>query len=99
MNRLHSYIEENLMNKKWLAMWKGPYDGSTCHTVDILVEVLIVFNYGTQFLCPDTFVMKELAWSHEIRKDFCGLDDMTVCGPTYPTFQVGGNKLDFWLCC
>ena len=27
------------MNKKWLALWKGPYNGSFRRTVDILVEV------------------------------------------------------------
>jgi len=38
------------MNKKWLAMWKGPYDGSAYKTVDILVEVchiLIPFQKKT----------------------------------------------------
>ncbi|CAK8674547.1 unnamed protein product [Clavelina lepadiformis] len=39
LSQVHCYLEENLMNKKWLALWKGPYNGHFRTTVDILVEV------------------------------------------------------------
>nr|XP_039270476.1 testicular spindle-associated protein SHCBP1L-like [Styela clava]XP_039270477.1 testicular spindle-associated protein SHCBP1L-like [Styela clava] len=39
LNRVHTYIEERLMGRKWLALWRGTYDNSFRHSIDILVEV------------------------------------------------------------
>lgn len=41
MNRVHSYIEEKLVNKKWLALWRAKYDNNlpAIHSFNILVEV------------------------------------------------------------
>lgn len=38
-NRVHTYIEERLMGRKWLALWRGTYDNNFRHSIDILVEV------------------------------------------------------------
>jgi len=44
MNKVQGYVEDQLNNKKWLALWKGPYESGS--TIDILVEVDDV--YGDQ---------------------------------------------------
>lgn len=43
MSRVHAYLEDRLAGKRWLAVWKGPYESAQMRTVDILVEVDEVF--------------------------------------------------------
>nr|CAB3266053.1 SHC SH2 domain-binding protein 1-like protein [Phallusia mammillata] len=105
MNRIHSYIEENLMNKKWFALWKGPYDGTTCHTVDILVEVDDVcidqahVNLVEPLICSEPTVPREVVETQLEELDYTL--DIIELYPVYPPDEIfdDGTKAEFEYSC
>ncbi|XP_078493630.1 testicular spindle-associated protein SHCBP1L-like isoform X3 [Ciona intestinalis] len=66
LHRVHLYLEENLANKHWMAMWRGPYGGDFPRTVDILVKVEDVCGDQAQVSLVDPLVCNEATVPREV---------------------------------
>jgi len=69
INAVHRYLEERLSDKKWLALWKGPYDSGVIRTIDILVEVDEVFGDQAHVHLVEPLVCSEPSLPYHVVED------------------------------
>lgn len=66
LNAINSYIEERLSDKRWFALWKGPYEVGVVRTIDILVEVDEVFGDQAHVHLVEPLVCSEATLPFEV---------------------------------